>query len=587
MRNFDEATITDAVLQRVRAAKDDRIRQVSEALVRHLHAFVREIEPTQAEWEAGIDFLTRTGQMCDDKRQEFILLSDTLGVSMLVDAINHRTPEGATETTVLGPFYVQHAPEHPLGADISGTMEGAPLLVTGTVSAAGGKPLAGAVVDVWHSDNDGYYDVQQLDEIGDLAMRARFRTDENGRFWFWSIKPAAYPIPHDGPVGKMLEAQGRHPWRPAHVHFMIAAPGHETLVTHVFVAGDQYLDSDVVFGVKDSLIREFAEMPASTAPDGREMAQPYYHLNYDFGLKADFGNAPRRRARRLDTSRRDHRRRAILDQRDRIAQHVDAGARLDAVLRQMAAEGARAGHAVKRADEMPRHRVQPACPARTALRCRETSLRRRPSWWRMAPPRRTIRDRRRADATAPDRPPAPASRHRHGRDAARLRNAADAAIDDDGHVGQRGLEPIDQVVIERRDVAVFLRRQALQPGFSGMHDQRVGAGRDHAARQHVERNFRILVVDADPAFDRDRNCHRALHGRDAIGDQRRLRHQAGAEAAVLHPVGRTADIEIDLVVAEVLADLRGGGEVAGSEPPSCSATGCSLGSKPSSRLRSP
>jgi hypothetical protein len=127
MRNFDEATITDAVLQRVRAAKDDRVRQVSEALVRHLHAFVREIEPTQAEWEAGIDFLTRTGQMCDDKRQEFILLSDTLGVSMLVDAINHRTPEGATETTVLGPFYVQRAPEHPLGADISGTMEGAPL----------------------------------------------------------------------------------------------------------------------------------------------------------------------------------------------------------------------------------------------------------------------------------------------------------------------------------------------------------------------------------------------------------------------------------------------------------------------------
>ena len=151
MRNFDEATITDAVLQRVRAAKDDRIRQVSEALVRHLHTFVREIEPTQAEWEAGIDFLTRTGQMCDDKRQEFILLSDTLGVSMLVDAINHRTPQGATETTVLGPFYVQRAPEHPLGADISGTMEGAPLLVTGTVSAASGLPPAVDTVPVTNS----------------------------------------------------------------------------------------------------------------------------------------------------------------------------------------------------------------------------------------------------------------------------------------------------------------------------------------------------------------------------------------------------------------------------------------------------
>jgi hydroxyquinol 1,2-dioxygenase len=142
-------------------------------------------------------------------------------------------------------------------------------------------------VDVWHSDDDGYYDVQQLDEIGELAMRARFRTDQNGRFWFWSIRPAAYPIPHDGPVGKMLEAQGRHPWRPAHVHFMIAAPGHQTLVTHVFAAGDPYLDSDVVFGVKDSLIREFASMPAGIAVDGREMAQPYYHLNYDFGLKPD------------------------------------------------------------------------------------------------------------------------------------------------------------------------------------------------------------------------------------------------------------------------------------------------------------
>jgi hydroxyquinol 1,2-dioxygenase len=141
------------------------------------------------------------------------------------------------------------------------------------------------VVDVWHSDNDGYYDVQQLDEIGNLAMRARFHTDQNGRFHFWSIKPAAYPIPHDGPVGEMLEAQGRHPWRPAHVHFMISAPGFEQLVTHVFVAGDKYLDSDVVFGVKDSLIHDFAHCPAGRAPDGRTVAAAYYHLNYDFGLK--------------------------------------------------------------------------------------------------------------------------------------------------------------------------------------------------------------------------------------------------------------------------------------------------------------
>ena len=168
--------------------------------------------------------------MCDDKRQKFLLLSDTSAFPCWSLPFNHRTPEGATETTVLGPFYVQRAPEHPLGVDISGTMEGAPLLVTGTVSMAGGKPLAGAVVDVWHSDSDGYYDVQQLDEIGELAMRARFRADENGRFWFWSIKPAAYPIPHDGPVGKMLERRAVTPG-PAHVHFMIAAPGTPDAVT--------------------------------------------------------------------------------------------------------------------------------------------------------------------------------------------------------------------------------------------------------------------------------------------------------------------------------------------------------------------
>jgi hydroxyquinol 1,2-dioxygenase len=153
------------------------------------------------------------------------------------------------------------------------------------VSTVDGRPLAGAVVDVWHSDDDGYYDVQQLDKIGDLAMRARFHTDQNGRFHFWSIKPAAYPIPHDGPVGEMLEVQGRHPWRPAHVHFMISAPGFEQLVTHVFVAGDQYLDSDVVFGVKDSLIREFVRCPPGRAPDGRMVDATYFHLNYDFGLK--------------------------------------------------------------------------------------------------------------------------------------------------------------------------------------------------------------------------------------------------------------------------------------------------------------
>ena len=283
MRNFDENTITQAVLERVADARSPRIRQISEAVVRHLHNLVREIRPSQEEWAFAVDFLTRTGKMCDDKRQEFILLSDTLGVSMLVDAINHGGGEGVTESTVLGPFYVEGPPEPPHGADIAGGVEGEPLLVTGTVATPDGEPLADAIVDVWHSDDHGFYDVQK--GAGEsTAMRARFRSDAGGRFHFWTIKPAAYPIPDDGPVGDMLKAQGRHPWRPAHVHFMIEAPGYAKLVTHVFVAGDPYLDSDAVFGVKDQLIREFVRHPAGQAPDGRQMDRPYAHLHYDFGL---------------------------------------------------------------------------------------------------------------------------------------------------------------------------------------------------------------------------------------------------------------------------------------------------------------
>lgn len=291
MRNFDQFSITQAVLERVANAPDPRIRQISAALVRHLHDFIREVRPTQEEWAKGIAFLTDTGDMCTGTRQEFILLSDTLGVSMLVDAINHDHQSAVTESTVLGPFYVEGPPEAACGSDISGDLAGEPLHVSGTVATADGTPLADAIVDVWHSDEDGYYDVQHEGE--GLVARARFRTDAEGRFHFWSIKPAAYPIPHDGPVGKMLEAQGRHPWRPAHVHFMIAAPGHETLVTHLFVAGDPYLDSDAVFGVKDSLIRALAPHPAGTAPDGRPMDRPWSALTYDFRLNPMSGAASR------------------------------------------------------------------------------------------------------------------------------------------------------------------------------------------------------------------------------------------------------------------------------------------------------
>jgi hydroxyquinol 1,2-dioxygenase len=281
MTDVDETTITQAVLDRLTNCPSPRLRQVSEAMVRHLHAFVREVEPSMDEWMTAIQFLTRTGQICSPSRQEFILLSDTFGVSMLVDAINHRFAEGVTESTVLGPFYIDTPPERPLGADISDGAPGEPLLVEGTVRDAGGAPVAGAVLDTWHSDQDGYYDVQ----LGDaMTLRARFHTDDEGRFWFWSIVPASYPIANDGPVGEMLRAQGRHPYRPAHVHFKIMAAGHEELSTHVFVAGDPYLESDAVFGVKQSLIKELDRRPASEAPPGKALDGPFARMRYDFVL---------------------------------------------------------------------------------------------------------------------------------------------------------------------------------------------------------------------------------------------------------------------------------------------------------------
>lgn len=282
MRDLDEHDITDAVVTRVARSHDARARQISEAVVRHLHDLCRELEPTEAEWEAAIAFLTRTGHMCDAKRQEFILLSDALGVSMLVDAINHRQPGGATETTVFGPFYVDTAPVVASGADVSGRLCGAPLLITGSVSDAAGHPIADAAVDIWHADADGFYDVQlDGDEPGG---RGQVATGADGRFHLWTVVPSPYPIPDDGPVGQMLRAQGRHPYRPAHVHFMVRAPGFRRLVTHLFLQGSDYLDSDVVFGVKESLIRPLEAMPAGTAPTGEHRDAPYALLRADIRL---------------------------------------------------------------------------------------------------------------------------------------------------------------------------------------------------------------------------------------------------------------------------------------------------------------
>ena len=284
MRDFDEKNITDAVIDRFKNTPDPRLKTIMNSLVKHLHDFVREVDLTIDEWNFAIDFLTRTGQKCSDVRQEFILLSDTLGISMLVDAVNHRMPEGATQTTVLGPFYVENPPEFPLGFDVSHNLKGEKLFVEGTVSSATGGRLANAVIDVWQSDTDGYYDVQRTD-LNEPTLRGRFRADAQGRFHFWSILPSPYPIPYDGPVGQMLKATARHPWRPAHLHFMISASGHEKLVTHVFVQGDQYLDSDAVFGVKNSLISEYTREQPGVAPDGTTVNGPWRKLKYDFGLK--------------------------------------------------------------------------------------------------------------------------------------------------------------------------------------------------------------------------------------------------------------------------------------------------------------
>ncbi|MEH6640088.1 intradiol ring-cleavage dioxygenase [Vreelandella glaciei] len=258
---FTEECSVEAVNTRMGETINPRLREVMASLITHLHGFVKEVELTQEEWEFAIDFLTRTGQTCDDKRQEFILLSDTLGVSMLVDAIQHRRPEGATENTVFGPFHVDGAPELEMGANISLDGKGEQCLYEGRVLDLDGNPIEGVRIDVWSDNSEGFYDVQQPDEQPVWNNRGVFITGPDGRYWFTGIKPVSYPIPDDGPVGQMLRHLGRHPWRPAHMHFLLDHPDYERIVTHTFVAGDTYLTSDTVFGVKESLILDYAANP--------------------------------------------------------------------------------------------------------------------------------------------------------------------------------------------------------------------------------------------------------------------------------------------------------------------------------------
>lgn len=275
MSYFTEASSVGTVNSRMGDSTDPRLKQVMSSLVQHLHAFIKDVGLTQEEWEYGIGFLTQTGQMCSGERQEFILLSDTLGVSMLVDAINNRRPEGATENTVFGPFHVDDAPIRAMGDNISLDGKGESCLFEGRVLDLDGKPIAGATVDVWSDNADGFYDVQQPGIQPKWNNRGRFITGADGRYAFRGIKPVSYPIPDDGPVGQMLGHLGRHPYRPAHMHYLVTAPGFQKLVTHTFVGGDDYLTSDAVFGVKNTLVAPF---------DKVEGGQTLWHSPFDFTL---------------------------------------------------------------------------------------------------------------------------------------------------------------------------------------------------------------------------------------------------------------------------------------------------------------
>ncbi|MGA2009590.1 MAG: dioxygenase [Solirubrobacteraceae bacterium] len=277
-----EQQLTDEVVRSFDDAAPPRLRELLQGLVRHLHAYAAEVRLTEPEWRSAIDFLTRTGHVTDDRRQEFILLSDVLGLSMLTIAINAPTDPDATEPTVFGPFFVDDAPQIGYGGDIAQGAPGEPCWVQGQITDTRGQPLGGAAIEVWEADEDGFYDVQYSD--GRTAGRARMTADADGRYGFWSVKPAAYPIPGDGPVGELLSAAGRSPMRPAHIHFMVAAPGHRTLVTHVFLAGGPHLHDDAVFGVKQSLVEPFTEHPAGAGPGGRTLDRRWWKLVFNVRL---------------------------------------------------------------------------------------------------------------------------------------------------------------------------------------------------------------------------------------------------------------------------------------------------------------
>jgi catechol 1,2-dioxygenase len=281
---FTEANSVEVVTGRNKNAKDARLKTVMEVITRKLHEAVKEIEPTQDEWFDAIMFLTKTGQLSTEWRQEFILLSDVLGVSMLVDAINNRKPSGASESTVLGPFHIADAPELPMGANICLDQKGEDMFIHGRILDTEGRPITDAVLDVWQANDEGFYDVQQKGIQPDFNLRGVFRTGADGRYWFRAVKPKFYPIPADGTVGKLLDALGRHPFRPAHLHYILKADGLETLTTHIFDPDDPYINSDAVFGVKESLLAKFKRVDDPARAKDLEFAGPFWEVEHDFVL---------------------------------------------------------------------------------------------------------------------------------------------------------------------------------------------------------------------------------------------------------------------------------------------------------------
>lgn len=286
---FEANHSAEIVNARVGPKANTRLREVMEVVVRHLHAATREAAITGEEWLAAINFLTETGQMCNEWRQEYILLSDVLGVSMLVDAINHQRPVGATENTVLGPFHISNVPRYQNGANICLDGKGEPLLVRGRVVDGEGRPVSGATLDVWAANDDGFYDVQQKGIQPDFNLRGLFETNDQGEYWFRTAKPRWYPIPDDGPVGKLLTALDRHPNRAAHLHFIVSAPGFETVITHIFTPDCPYLPEDAVFGVKQSLIADFKRIEDPIQDATAEFDGPYWSVEWDFVLAPAHG----------------------------------------------------------------------------------------------------------------------------------------------------------------------------------------------------------------------------------------------------------------------------------------------------------